>query len=182
MANLRTKLYLILIAVFFSGIALQANVMPEERASSKENRFKGDYSLQAPYWGGDAIFIISDEAVTSSNDSLESEWKDITGCTDVEIGMYVDDSTRIDYYIDYSFGTMKSESGTGYLTLAVDSITTALSTSTGKYKGIMLRGAGASGIVNQIPGANWIRWRGYRNSARSETTNVCKVGLKTIKP
>lgn len=177
MSKIKVKLFMIF-AVLFSGLTLHANVIPEQRAVSFENRFAGNY-LKLP--GGDHLVIISDEAVTTSNDSLESAWYDVGGCSDVELGLFVDDTVHIKYYIDYSSGTFKSETGTGYLTLAVDSIKTVGTTNTGLYKGIILRGAGASGVVNQIPGANWIRWRGYRQSD-SETSGYCKAALKTIKP
>ena len=109
-------------------------------------------------------FLIYDDAVTTANDSLESNWYDINPTsTQVEMYLTVDDTARIDYYIDY-----RSAPNETAVTLAVDSIVTVGTALTGKGKGIVLKGYGASGIVNLIPGAGQVRYRAYRN-AESET-------------
>ncbi len=166
------RIFFLIAAIF----CLAGTVSSEERAVSKENRFYNRDIFQIPFLGAEEI--ITDADVTSSNDSLESAWKNITGAMDVELAIYTDDTMHIKYYVDYSFGTFPYEEGTGYLTLAVDSIKTVGTANTGLYKGVLLRGYGTSGIVNQIPGANMIRWRGYRQSG-SEATGAVRVGLLT---
>lgn len=109
-------------------------------------------------------YLVYDDAVTTSNDSLESAWYDINPhSTQVEMYLYVDDTARIDYYIDYRYGADQE------VTLAVDSIVTVGTALTGKGKGIVLKGYGTSAIVNNIPGARQVRYRAYWN-ARSEAT------------
>lgn len=110
------------------------------------------------------VTVISDSAVTSSNDSLESAWIQIGESEQVSFFITVDDTAHIKYYIDYRYGNQKE------ITLAVDSIKTVGTASTELSKGILLRGYGASAITNLIPGANEVRFRGYRQSDAEATT------------
>lgn len=167
MANLRSKLYFILlIAVMFSGISLQANVLPEEKAVSKENRFKGEYLGLAGL-----INLISDDAVTDSNDSLETGWIPLgLNANYVELFSSVDDTVDVRYYVDYAAGP----EGTYYATVAIDSIKSTGTASTQVSTGKVLRNASAT---NLIPGANYIRYRGYFQTA-SEATGAVRVWLE----
>lgn len=115
-------------------------------------------------------WLIYDDAVTSANDSLESGWVKISGAN-IELFLAVDDTMRVDYYIDYRVATE-----TNYLTTAADSLVTRGTALTGKGKGVVLRGQSTSGIVNIIPGAEFIRLRAYRH-ASSETTGSFHAGL-----
>lgn len=116
------------------------------------------------------VTIISDTAVTSSNDSLESAWIPIGESGQVSFYLTVDDTAHIKYYIDYRYGTQKE------VTLAVDSIK-SVGTSLSEFsKGVLLRGYGTSAITNLIPGANEVRFRGYRQ-ADAETTTSFTVSL-----
>lgn len=111
------------------------------------------------------VTVISDSAVTSSNDSLESAWVPIGESQQVMLFLTVDDTAHIKYYIDYRYGNQKE------LTLAVDSIKTVGTASTELSKGVLLRGFGSSAITNLIPGANEIRYRGYRQAGAEATTS-----------
>lgn len=106
--------------------------------------------------------VIYSTTVTSSNDSLESSWIN-ADYNDVSITLYVNDTMRVDYYIDYRVDTLSA------LTLAVDSIKTTGTALTGLSKAVILRGYGASAITNLIPGANQFKVRGYRHSSSGAT-------------
>lgn len=169
--------------IFFSGVFIHA----EDRAVSVENQYKGEYTLDAPFWGGDAKYIINDEAVTSSNDTIVSGWVDVTGCFGVELMFQIDDTCRIDYQVDYSFG-IATDATNGYLTVAgvgTDSIKTTGTANANLIKGVLLKGYGTSAITNLIPGANFIRVRCYRfvgaGAYASEATNTLRVGINRLK-
>ncbi len=115
--------------------------------------------------------LINDEAVTSSNDTLVSEWIYIGNADHVEIFNSVDDTMHVKYYIDYGVG---SNASSYYATVAVDSIKSTGTASTQVSVGKVLRGFGTSAISNLIPGANYIRMRAY-NQSGSETTGIFKA-------
>lgn len=117
--------------------------------------------------------LISDDAVTSSNDTLTSEWIYIGDASYVELFCAVDDTMHIKYYIDYAVG---SERGTYYATVAVDSIKSTGTASTQVSVGKALRGFGTSAITNLVIGANYIRMRAY-NQSGSETTGIFRAWL-----
>lgn len=117
--------------------------------------------------------LISDNAVTSTNDTLVSDWKYIGNANYVELGVAIDDTMHIKYYIDYGTG---AEASTYYATVAVDSIKSTGTASTMVYLGKTLRGYGTSAVSNLIIGANYIRIRAY-NQSGSETTGIFRAWL-----
>ncbi len=116
------------------------------------------------------VNLISDAAVTDANDTLTSEWINITGANYVEIFHSVDDTVDIRWYIDYAVGLDKD---TYYSTVAIDSIKSTGTASTQVSVGKVLRNSSAT---NLIPGANYIRLRSYFQSA-SEASGIYRAWL-----
>ncbi len=115
-------------------------------------------------------WLIYDDAVTVSNDSLESEWTKLYGAN-VELYLVTSDTMRINYYIDYRMSTEPA-----WFTLSVDSLVTKGTALEWKAKTIVLRGQSDSSIVNKIPGADFMRLRAYRDTS-SETSGSFHGGL-----
>lgn len=133
-----------------------------------------DYSRALPneYLGlAGVINLVSDAAVTDANDSLETGWKYIGDANFVSLFLSIDDTVDIRFYVDYAVGP----AGTYYNTVAIDSIKSTGTASTQVSEGRVLRNASATDL---IPGANYIRYRAYFQSA-SEASGVHYAWLNT---
>lgn len=130
----------------------------------------------APLFAQKTLVLINDEAVTTSNDSLETAWIDLgEHANQVSFWLAVDDTAHIKYYVDYKGSTSFDE----YLSTTVDSIKTVGTSSSTLGKGITIRGFGTSAITNVIPGGRYIRFRGYRQSdAETTTTFRCVLIIR----
>lgn len=100
-------------------------------------------------------WLIYDNAVTTDNDSLVSEWTRIYGAN-VELYLVVSDTMSVRYYVDYRMSTAAA-----WLTTTVDSIVTVGTDNEWLAKSVVLRGQGDSAVINKIPGADFIRLRAY---------------------
>lgn len=108
------------------------------------------------------IPLIYSTTVNATNDSFASDWIN-ADYNDISVSLYVDDTMNMKYYIDFRMDTLRDSS------FAIDSIYTISSASTGKTKAVILRGQGASSIINIIPTANQFRVRGIRGSGAEDT-------------
>ncbi len=130
-------------------------------------------SVAFSQWNGTVINLVSDDAVTDTNDSLETGWISIDDANAVELFMSVDDTVDIRFYVDYAVGN----GGTYYVTTAIDSIKSTGTASTQVSAGKVLRNFSAT---NLIPGANYIRFRAYFQSA-SEASGIFRAWLNKRK-
>jgi len=128
-------------------------------------------SLSAFNLTGSQKFIIFDEAVTTTNDTLVSEWVSIGSSQNVAIFYNTDDTSYVKGSFEYRYGQTTAISSVTADTLSLDTRGGAL---TGLSKGKVLRGYGLA--ADLIPGANAVRvtmiWK-----AGSETTTAVKVGI-----
>ena len=128
-------------------------------------------SLSAFNLTGSQKFIIYDEAVTTSNDTLVSEWVSIGSSQNVAIFYNTDDTSYVKGSFEYRYGSVTSVNSLTADTLSLDTRGSAL---TGISKGKVLRGYGLT--ADLIPGANAVRvtmiWK-----AGSEATTAVKVGI-----
>jgi len=116
-------------------------------------------------------YVIYDDAVTTTNDTLISAWIPLNGATNVALFYYTDDTSYVKGSFDYRYGTDTEISSVAADTLSLDTRTSAAA---GLSKGKILQGFGLA--TSLIPGANAIRvtmiWK-----AGSETTTKVHVGL-----
>jgi hypothetical protein len=116
-------------------------------------------------------FVIYDNAVTTTNDTLVSAWIPLNGATNVSLFYNTDDTSYVKGSIEYRYGTLDAITLGAADTLSLDTRGGAL---TGLSKGKILQGFGLA--TSLIPGANAVRvtmiWK-----AGSETTTSVKVGL-----
>ena len=119
-------------------------------------------------------YIIFDEAVTTSNDTLQSGWVWIGSAPNVAIFYSTDDTMYVKGDFRYRYGT---GSGSYIASLTADtlSLDTRSTAATGLSKGKVLRGYGSA--TDLIPGANYI-WFEVRRQAGSETTGSFYMGLQ----
>lgn len=120
---------------------------------------------------GTQKYIISDTAVTTTNDTLSSGWVNIGSSQNVAIFYNTDDTSYVKGSFEYRYGTSTEIASVVADTLSLDTRSSAAS---GLSKGKVLRGYGLA--ADLIPGANQIRvymiWK-----AGSETTTSVNVGL-----
>ena len=132
------------------------------------------------------MVLIYDAAVTSTNDTLASQWVDIGDASEVFLGVSTSDSALIKFDINYKMG---GNSGDTYATYT-DSLFTNVAAGTfmplelkgflGDNQSIVAQDT-AIGYINRIPGANFIKVNAYRltdNNARvNAVTNIWKISL-----
>lgn len=120
---------------------------------------------------GTQKYIISDTAVTTTNDTLSSGWVNIGSSQNVAIFYNTDDTSYVKGSFEYRYGTSTEIASVVADTLSLDTRSSAV---TGLSKGKVLRGYGLA--TDLIPGANQIRvymiWK-----AGSEATTSVNVGL-----
>lgn len=120
---------------------------------------------------GTQKYIISDTAVTTTNDTLSSGWVNIGSSQNVAIFYNTDDTSYVKGSFEYRYGTSTEIASVAADTLSLDTRSSAAS---GLSKGKVLRGYGLA--TDLIPGANQIRvymiWK-----AGSEATTSVNVGL-----
>lgn len=120
---------------------------------------------------GTQKYIISDTAVTTTNDTLSSGWVNIGSSQNVAIFYNTDDTSYVKGSFEYRYGTSTEIASVAADTLSLDTRNSAVS---GLSKGKVLRGYGLA--TDLIPGANQIRvymiWK-----AGSEATTSVNVGL-----
>lgn len=120
---------------------------------------------------GTQKYIISDTAVTTTNDTLSSGWVNIGSSQNVAIFYNTDDTSYVKGSFEYRYGTSTEIASVVADTLSLDTRSSAAS---GLSKGKVLRGYGLA--ADLIPGANQIRvymiWK-----AGSEATTSVNVGL-----
>lgn len=119
---------------------------------------------------GTEKFIIYDEAVTSSNDTLVSAWTYIGSSSNIAIFYNVNDSCYAKGSFEYRYGQTTAISNVVADTLSLDTRGSTSSLSKGK----VLRGYGLT--ADLIPGANYLRVTMIRKDG-SATTTAVKVGL-----
>ena len=153
-------MYKIIIALLFiTSIAFSNGVLDNSKAFP--NEYLGLSSV---------INLISDDAVTDTNDSLETGWINLgSNANYVSLYLSVDDTVDIRWYVDYAVGG----AGTFYATTGIDSIKSTGTASTQVSSGKVLRNSSATDL---IPGANFIRFRGYFQSA-SEASGAFRCWL-----
>lgn len=120
---------------------------------------------------GTQKYIISDTAVTTTNDTLSSGWVNIGSSQNVAIFYNTDDTSYVKGSFEYRYGTSTEIASVVADTLSLDTRSSAAS---GLSKGKVLRGYGLA--ADLIPGANQIRvymiWK-----TGSEATTSVNVGL-----
>ena len=120
---------------------------------------------------GTEKFVIYDDAVTTTNDTLTSAWTYVGSSPNVAIFYNTDDTSYVKGSFEYRYGQTTAISNVAADTLSLDTRSSAVS---GLSKGKVLRGYGLA--ADLIPGANYIRvqmiWK-----AGSEATTSVKVGL-----
>ena len=120
---------------------------------------------------GTQKYIISDTAVTTTNDTLSSGWVNIGSSQNVAIFYNTDDTSYVKGSFEYRYGTSTEIASVVADTLSLDTRSSAVS---GLSKGKVLRGYGLA--TDLIPGANQVRvymiWK-----AGSEATTSVNVGL-----
>jgi hypothetical protein len=119
-------------------------------------------------FGQTAEYVFS-TVVTSTNDTLVSSWRNITNYSQIEYAAECDDSLKIYINVDYGIGNAPLS----YDTYADSLVTTS---DTGDRDAVILRGYGASGIVNLLPGANYIRYRVYAVDAGTAVSSTLRLG------
>lgn len=116
-------------------------------------------------------YVIYDDAVTTTNDTLISSWIPLNGATNVAIFYNTDDTSYVKGSFDYRYGQDNEIASLAADTLSLD---TRSSAATGLSKGKILQGYGLA--TSLIPGANAIRVTMIWKSG-SETTTKVHVGL-----
>lgn len=117
--------------------------------------------------------MIYDDAVTVTNDTLESGWFDIKDYSLAELYVAVGDSLSLGttFTVYYRAG---AETGTTYLPYASDTASVSnIGVSTSEESGKELRGF----IANNIPGANTIKVRAIRKDYSVGVTSSLHVYL-----
>jgi len=152
---------IIIALLFITSVALSNDVLDNSKA------------LPFEYMGlSSVINLISDDAVTDTNDSLETGWISLgNNANYVSLFLSVDDTVDIRWYLDYAVGS----AGTYYVTTAIDSIKSTGTASEQVSVGKVLRNSSATDL---IPGANFIRFRAYFQSA-SEASGIFRAWLNT---
>jgi len=117
-------------------------------------------------------YVIYDDAVTTSNDTLISAWIPLNGATNVALFYNTDDTSYVKGSFEYRYGQDAAISNLVADTLSLDNRSSA--DDVGLSKGKILQGYGLA--TSLIPGANAIRvtmiWK-----AGSKTTTKVHVGL-----
>lgn len=116
-------------------------------------------------------YIIYDDAVTTTNDTLISAWIPLNGATNVALFYGTDDTSYVKGSFDYRYGSETEISSVVADTLSLD---TRTSTAAGLSKGKILQGYGLA--TSLIPGANAIRVTMIWKLGSQATTKV-HVGL-----
>ena len=97
--------------------------------------------------------FIYNNAVTTTNDTLASNWFWIGDHSTIELGFAVNDSAKLSVIVNYQAGA--DEYGT-ITPASTDTLTTT--SNTGAYMTLVLRGYNSAGtFVNRIPASNKIR-------------------------
>lgn len=121
----------------------------------------GDYSK----------FVIYDDAVTATNDTLISAWIPLNGATNVALFYNTDDTSYVKGSFSYRYGSETEINSVVADTLSLD---TRKSTAAGLSKGKVLQGYGLA--TSLIPGANAVRVTMIWQEGSEATTKV-HVGL-----
>lgn len=117
-------------------------------------------------------YLVNDDAVTTSNDTLISSWTDISGFGQVELFITIGDS------ISFGAFTVEWDGGTGTAkTVSVLSgadTLSSLGSASSKSNGVLLRGY----TTNIIPGAGSIRITAIRKTYSTAVTSSLKIILR----
>lgn len=122
---------------------------------------------------GQSAFIINDNAVTTSNDTLISSWQTITDFSRLQLYFEIGDSVSYGFTVQYRGGGLTAVSLTALS--GADSIS-SLGSATSVGKGLILRDYTA----NIIPGANSFRVIAIRKTYSTAVTSSLKVWMDAL--